>query len=579
MMDNSPLPLDTGRLLECLRVAYRGPVADRLVEDIGALAGWYGDRIPARERTWVDETDVMLITYGDSVLDGGRAPLAVLADFLAAHASDVVTNVHILPFYPYSSDDGFSVIDYRAVNPEVGTWDDVAALARRFGLMFDGVINHISRESAWFKGFLDDDPVYAGYFIASDPDLDYSMVTRPRALPLLTPFETPSGTKHVWTTFSDDQIDLNFENPAVLLEILDLLLFYAECGARFIRLDAIGFMWKRLGTTCMHLPETHALIQVMRLVLDAAAPGTILITETNVPHRENVSYFGDGTNEAHLVYQFPLPPLTLHAFQTGNARPLSEWAASLEPTTPSTTFYNFLASHDGIGVRPVEGILSRDEVTAMAERVVANGGLVSVRNMPDGSTSPYELNISFVDAVSSPDDDDARRAAKFLAAQTILFSVVGVPGIYVHSLLGSRNDRAGFERTGRNRSINRERLDRSAVEADLVREGSLRARVLGGNRHLLGIRRGHAAFHPNAGQRIVPLDDRVFSLVREGGDDRVWAAINTSGEAVQLSVGLADLGFADGGGLRDLIAAHPVSVEGGTVAVELMPYQAVWIAT
>lgn len=573
--DDRPLRVDV--LRERLALAYPSHTADALVGRIADLAGRHKDTIPERANRWVDQTDVMLITYGDSILDGERPPLAVLSEVLDRHVADSVPDVHILPFYPYSSDDGFSVIDYRAVNGHVGTWDDVAMLAERFGLMFDAVINHVSRQSAWFEGFVADDPAYADYFIVADPDLDYSQVTRPRALPLLTPVETASGPKQVWTTFSADQIDLNYANPDVLIEVLDLLLFYAQQGSRFIRLDAIGFLWKQIGTTCMHLPQTHALIQVMRQVLDYAAPGTLLITETNVPHRDNISYFGDGTNEAHLVYQFPLPPLTLYGFQTGNARPLSDWAASLEPTTPSTTYFNFLASHDGIGLRPVEGILTREQVAAMADRVRSNGGLVSMRTLPDGSTAPYELNISYVDAVASPDDTDATRAAKFLAAQTILLSVVGVPGIYIHSLLGSRSDHAGVERTGQNRSINRERLGLSELEAELAEPDSLRRRVLDGYRRLLTIRRQRTAFHPNAAQRVVRVDDRVFSIVREAPDDRVWAAINSSGKPVTLSVDLTQLGFVAGEHLRDLISGGLYADNAGVLRVELEPYQALWV--
>ncbi|MEO1225063.1 MAG: alpha-amylase family glycosyl hydrolase [Pseudomonadota bacterium] len=574
--DDRPLRVDV--LRERLARAYPSHTADALVGRIADLAGRYREIIPERRKRWVDQTDVMLITYGDSILDGERPPLAVLSDVLDRHVADIVPDVHILPFYPYSSDDGFSVIDYRMVNPDVGAWEDVAMLAGRFGLMFDAVINHISRQSTWFAGFVANDPAYADYFIVADPDLDYSQVTRPRALPLLTPVETAAGTKQVWTTFSADQVDLNYANPDVLIEILDLLLFYAQQGARFIRLDAIGFLWKQIGTTCMHLPQTHALIQVMRQVLDYAAPGTLLITETNVPHQDNISYFGDGTNEAHLVYQFPLPPLTLHAFQTGNARPLFDWAASLEPTTPSTTYFNFLASHDGIGLRPVEGILTREQVAAMADHVRSNGGLVSMRALPDGGTAPYELNISYVDAVASRDDTDAVRAAKFLAAQTILLSVVGVPGIYIHSLLGSRSDHAGVERTGQNRSINRERLRLSELEAELAEPSSLRHRVLDGYRRLLTIRRQRTAFHPNAAQRVVRVDDRVFSIVREAPDDRVWALVNVSHQDIRLAPDLAEIGLPAAGHLRDLISGRGFAVNGETLSVRLEPYRAIWLA-
>ncbi len=577
------LGLDRDALRADLSVAYPPDVVDRLVTRIEDVVAHYREQITQPRPSWVDEGDAMLITYGDSIGDGARAPLAVLAAFLAAHVGDAISSVHILPFYPYTSDDGFSVVDYRAVDTGLGDWDDVARLADRYALMFDAVINHVSRHSVWFQKFLADDPAYADYFIACAPDADTSQVTRPRALPLLTPVDCASGTKHVWTTFSDDQIDLNYANPDVLVEIVDLLLFYAAQGARYIRLDAIGFMWKELGTTCMHLPQAHALIRAMRQAVDAASPGTLVITETNVPHADNVSYFGNGGDEAHMVYQFPLPPLTLHAFQTGDASRLSDWAASLPPTTPQTTFFNFLASHDGIGVRPVEGILSPAEVKAMAAGVEARGGLISVRNMPDGTTAPYELNIAYVDAIAEPDDDDETRAARFLAAQTVLLSMAGVPGIYIHSLLGSRNDLAGVARTGRNRSINRAKLGLGDLEAELARPDSLRARILAGTLKLLGLRRQRPAFHPNAGQRIVPVDPRVFSLVRENPQDRVWVAVNVSADTVSLRVRCATIGFAAGAALADVIGGAEVggAEVGGDaehIALTLAPFQSAWVA-
>jgi len=562
------------QLQTLLATVYNSSVIDGLLPRIDELIA--NVKNESQGDGWVDETDVMLITYGDSIQDTVRPPLEVLDNFLMANVADVISNVHILPCFSWTSDDGFSVTDYCTINPDLGNWNDVARLSENFGLMLDAVINHISRESSWFQGFLDNDPKFRDYFHVCDPSLDYSTVTRPRTLPLLTPVETSAGTRHVWTTFSEDQIDLNYANPDVLMEILDLLIFYATQGARFIRLDAIGFLWKRLGTSCMHLPETHAIIKVMRKVLDAAVPGTMLITETNVPHIDNISYFGDGTNQAHMVYQFPLPPLTLHAFQTGNADPLSDWAASLEPTSPATTYFNFLSSHDGIGVRPVEGILGGEEVAAMAKRVEEHGGKVSLRTLPDGSAAPYELNIAYLDAVTAPDDDDPTRAMKFLAAQTVLFSVVGVPGIYIHSLLGSRNDYKGLKKTNRNRSINRERLKLEDVNKDLMDPSSLRSMVLDGHRKLLAVRRSRPAFHPNSSQRVVKLDRRLFSIVREGNGDRVWAVVNVSDETVVLHTGCSELGMSGDRILLDLLSGDEVSPNSKNFMIKMPGYSKAW---
>ncbi len=559
-----------------LSAIYESGTVDDLVPRISDLIAKARTECRGSGKDWVDETDVMLITYGDSISDMSRPALEVLNSFLQETVADVISNVHILPCFSWTSDDGFSVTDYRAINPDLGDWSDVTRLTETFGLMLDAVINHISSQSIWFQGFLNNDPKFRDYFHVCDPSLDYSDVTRPRTLPLLTPVNTSVGERHVWTTFSEDQIDLNYANPDVLIEILDLLVFYAIRGARFIRLDAIGFLWKRLGTTCMHLPETHAVIRIMRKVLDEAVPGTIMITETNVPHIDNIGYFGNGANEAHMVYQFPLPPLTLHAFQTGNAEPLSDWAATLEPTSSSTTYLNFLSSHDGIGVRPVEGLLSSGEVAAMARHVEENGGVVSLRKLPDGSTAPYELNITYLDAVTAPGDDDEARARKFLAAQTVLFSVVGVPGIYIHSLLGSRNDYKGLKATSRNRSINRERLMLEDITADIMDRNSLRSMVLDGHRKLLAVRRTRPAFHPNASQHVVKLDRRLFSIVREGCGDRVWAVVNVSDETVVLQTASSRLGVSDDAVLLDLLSGDEVLPDAGHRVIRMPAYSKAW---
>ncbi|MGC9357792.1 MAG: alpha-amylase family glycosyl hydrolase, partial [Anaerolineae bacterium] len=356
---------------------------------------------PPEER--LTERDALLITYGDQVRESCKPPLQTLAEVLEHHVEGVISGVHLLPFFPYSSDDGFSVIDYTTVNPTMGTWEEIARLDAHFRLMFDAVINHISRESDWFQGYLEGDPEYEGYFIEVEEGTDLSDVVRPRAKPLLTEVETDRGKRLVWTTFSDDQIDLNFSDPEVLLRIIDVLLFYVAHGAEIIRLDAIAYLWKKMDTSCIHLEETHRVVKLFRAVMDAVAPGVILITETNVPHEENISYFGDGTDEAQLVYQFPLPPLVFHAIATGDATKLTHWAADLEPPSRQTTFFNFVASHDGVGVRPVEGILTPEEVQNLVEITQGHGGYVSYKTNADGSESVYELNISYFDALSDPE--------------------------------------------------------------------------------------------------------------------------------------------------------------------------------
>lgn len=524
----------------------------------------------------VSEKDVILITYGDQIQDGDNNPLAVQHQFLKETIHPIVNSVHLLPMFPYSSDDGFSVIDYKAVNPEHGTWEDVSAMGQDFKLMFDAVFNHISAKSEWFQAFLRDEDPYKNYFVVMSPDVDLSAVVRPRALPLLTPVETPSGTKHVWTTFSDDQIDVNIMNPAVLIELVDILLFYVEQGAKLIRLDAIAFLWKIAGTTSIHLEQTHQVIQIMRDVLEMVAPDVLIVTETNVPHEENISYFGDGTNEAHMVYQFPLPPLIFHTMTTGDTSKLTKWADELEPAGEQTTFFNFIASHDGVGLRPVTGILSDDEVQTLVDTVQSHGGHVSFKNNSDGTQSPYEMNINYFDAINAPDlvENSPEIAVKrFIVSQAIGLCLAGIPGIYVHSLFGSRNYSAGVEQTGRYRSINREKLQRDILQAELTDENSIRSRVFSAYMNLLKIRREQSAFHPLATQRIHTLDSSVFAVERhhEPTNSTIIALNNVTADSVKISLSVNDDNW------HDLISEDNYRASQGRLAIELEPYKTVWL--
>lgn len=519
-------------MLEKLKRIYGESVGaetyQKLVDLIGAM--------PAKNPPLaIDETDVILITYADQVQTADEAPLRTLHTFLKETIQSFIKGVHLLPFYPYSSDDGFSVIDYYAVNPDFGTWADVSAFQDDFRLMFDAVFNHISAKSDWFQGFVRSESPYTDYFTVVPPETDLSAVVRPRALPLLTPVETPEGVKHVWTTFSADQVDVNVANPDVLLELIKVLLFYVEQGASFIRLDAIAFLWKEIGTSCIHLEETHLIIQLMRDVLDRIAPHVILITETNVPHDENIAYFGDGTNEAQMVYQFPLPPLTLHTLRTGDATHLTNWADSLGSPGERTTYFNFTASHDGIGMRPTTGILSQDEIDALVQLAKDHGGLVSYRDVPGKPPSPYELNISYFDAITHPDitaHNPQTAVDRFMVSQAIQLSLAGVPGIYFHSLFGSRSDYAGYEKTQHNRTINRQKLNVDQLRAEL--QSGIRQQVFSRYRDLLRVRTAQRAFHPLGEQQVLHLHPGVFAVLRTHDGERLLALHNVTPLAVNL---------------------------------------------
>ena len=527
-----------------------------------------------------DERDVVLITYADQIREPHEAPLDTLREFLTDRVDGIINTVHLLPFYPWTSDDGFAVVDYEQVDPAVGDWDAVRRFGDSFRLMVDAVFNHVSSRSPWFVGWLRNDPAYRDFFIAVDADADVSGVTRPRPQPLLTPVEAVDGPRHVWTTFSADQVDLNYANPAVLVAVTRILLDYVAHGAGVIRLDAVAYLWKRLGTSCIHLPETHEIIRLWCTVLDAVAPDVALITETNVPHAENVSYFGDGSDEAHLVYQFPLAPLVLSAFHLADTTTLAEWAAGLQTPSDSTAFLNFLGSHDGIGVRPAEGLLTRAEIAHLCDLAKAHGGGVSYKANADGTFSPYEINAVYFDALTEADSREppTRQVDRFLASQSILLALAGVPAIYVQALLGSRNWLEGVERTGRLRSINRRKFDRAELEAELDDPASLRHQVFTRLRDRIAVRIAEPAFHPNGEQRILHLDPRVFAFERTApdGSSRVLCLHNVAGRAHRVEAGPAH-GLRVRGRLVDLVSGQTFTTSAGTLDCVLPPYGVRWL--
>lgn len=521
--------------------------------------------------------DALLITYPDQIRRYGTPPLQVLRLFCEQTLKDTITGIHILPFYPSTSDDGFSVSDDTMVDPAWGSWTDITRLGQSFRLMFDAVLNHMSSQSRPFRRFCAGDPAYANWFITMPPETDLSAVVRPRTSPLLTSFDTHSGVQSIWTTFSADQVDRNFAEPQVLLAALETLLTYVEHGAQFIRLDAIAYLWKEIGTDCIHQPQTHGIIQLIRAMLDEIAPWVQIITETNVPHAQNISYFGDGYSEAQMVYNFALPPLVLHTLQTGNARTLTDWASGLSLPSNQVTFFNFLASHDGIGLNPVRSILTPEQIDTLAQNTLSHGGLISTKTDPDGGESPYELNINFYDALNDPAGNEplALQADRFAAAHAIQLALVGLPGIYIHSLLGSRGWPQGVKYTGQKRTVNREKLDWTTVRTELENTESQRAQVFMRLRRLLQARGACPAFDPFGAQIVLDAGSAAFALMRIAPDGRSLAVCmqNVTAEIQILPIDFSSLDRSTTGWI-DLISGKGMDMEG---AVILAPYQTLWL--
>lgn len=557
---------------------YSKDIAQRAVNDIIDLIFKYKQRVKSNEYH-LSQKDIILITYGDQVSKYHEASLETLNNFMNEHLKGVINSIHILPFYPYSSDDGFSVVNYNAVDPHMGSWREIEAISKEYRLMVDGVINHISQFSDWFKAYLAGDPYFQDFFIDVDPATDLSKVVRPRASSLLSEFIDDEGRiRNIWTTFSKDQVDLNYKSHRVLRNVLDALFYYIEKGATLIRLDAIAFIWKEIGTECVHLPQTHELIQLMREVLHEVAPEVIIITETNVPHHENISYFGSGDDEAQMVYNFALPPLLLNSILHSNTRKLTDWAKTLTLPSDKVCFFNFTASHDGIGLRPVKGILSDEEIDDIVNSVKEHGGLVSYRAEADGSQTPYELNCSYIDALSHPNEDQYLRVKRMLVTQAAVLAMPGVPGIYFHSLVGSQNYHDGVKHSGINRTINREKYNIDWLENELSTQGSLAKTMFDSYKRLISIRINEEAFNPFGEFEILDLDDRVFAIDQISCDKetRVLALHNFSNEDIELII--PDNILLP---LCDILSSNCMMQHGDDVEktnkIKLEPYQIMWL--
>ena len=531
---------------------YDDDTVDECLRETHQLLEKYDLSPPEDKKKYEDvwsHKDQILITYADMVqpnLGEAVCKLHVQHKFLNEYAKDFISTVHILPFFPSSSDDGFSVVDYKRVDSRLGGWEDIESLSKDYRLMGDLVMNHTSRYSSWFKKYLKKQKPYTDYFIEVDPETDMSSVTRPRSSPVLTPVHTEEGEKFVWTTFSDDQIDVNFSNPELLFRYIDIFLFYISEGLSLIRLDAVAYIWKELGSSCIHLPETHEIVKLMRTIVDHYAPQTTIITETNVPHKENISYFGDG-DEAHMVYQFSLPPLLLHAILTENAEYLTNWATSLKPLPKNCTYFNFTASHDGIGVRPLEGLVPPEEFTALVDGMKKRGGFVSEKQNSDGSLSPYELNITYFDAFSDYNGSQSIQERRYICSQLIMLSLQGVPGIYFHNLTASRNNIRGVSITGRYRTINRRKWKYEELVESLSDPDTNTYRIFNRYKDILLKRNNHPAFHPFGDQTVYEIDSNLLCIIREDPEhiERILVVANLKNEKVSISLADTDLPIED----------------------------------
>jgi len=529
--------------------------------------------------------DVILITYGDLIRQEGVSPLTALSKFCGIHLKQTINTIHILPFFPYSSDRGFSIIDFETVDPRLGTWEDIEDLETRYKLMFDGVINHVSTKSRWFQRFLDATPHYRDFFISFDshdeltPE-ERNLIFRPRTSDILTKFYTVYGEKYVWSTFSSDQIDLNYKNPEVLLRVIEILLCYVRRGADIIRLDAVTFLWANPGTSCANLEQVHMIVKILRDVFDLVAPHVAIITETNVPHTDNIAYFGNGNDEAHMVYNFALPPLVLYTFYAQDTTRLSDWAATLKAVSETTTFFNFLDSHDGVGLVPVKDILSNEEVDLIIRRAREHEGYISYKTDKDGREIPYEINITWFSALSKEDGNEPLdlKINRFLASRAIALVLQGVPGIYLHSFFGTKNDKAAVTETHIRRDINRTVINYDTLIETLQDPDTLTSKIIHKLNALIMIRTKQRAFHPNGAQTILKLKPEIFAALRTAPDksQSILSLINVSARTCAVTIPKDTIGL-NKRKWYDLISQKTYVFEGETIAISLGPYDVLWL--
>lgn len=568
------------RLVNHLSVIYPDADYDALAHEI-IDAFWPGKKLAMLDEAhlperaiWSEETTI-LITYGDTILKKGEQPLKTLKTFLNDHFKETFRCVHILPFFPYSSDDGFAVMDYHSVREDLGTWEDISTIGTDFQLMSDLVINHASSRGDWFQGYLKGEEEYKEFFFSVDPETDLSCVTRPRPSPLLTEFDTSEGLKHLWCTFGPDQIDLNFSNPKVLLEFIRIMRLYLDQNVRIFRLDAVAFIWKEIGTACIHLPQTHEIIRLFRTLTDFYKDDVLLITETNVPHHENLTYFGN-QNEAHLIYNFALPPLLIQALLTGNEYYLKKWMMELPPTRDGCAYLNFVAGHDGVGLRPATGILLEEDLQEMIRTIRSFGGEISMRTGEDGQQRPYEMNVSLFDALKGTiyGEDDLQRQ-RFLAAHNIMMTLEGVPAFYIHSMLATPNDYEKFRKSGHKRCINRHQWAYGELADLLDNPDSDQSVIMAELQRLLDIRVRQKCFHPNATQFTLHLPDGFFGFWRQSIDRKQDMFCITNLTHEELVLPLHHVNLHSGVTWADLLSEEVF--ENRDEGVAFKPYQSMWI--
>ena len=519
----------------------------------------------------ISEKTSLVISYGDNIYSSQSSSMKIFQKFFQKNLEKLFDTIHFLPFYPSSSDSGFAVKDHYQIDKKIGNWSDLKKISKSKKIMADVVINHASARGLWFKNFLKRKKPGKDYFLTVNSKFNTSKVVRPRDHKLLKKIKIFEKNDYLWRTFSPDQIDLNFKNPSVLLRFIKIIIHLINNGVTIFRLDAIAYLWKQNGTKCINLSQTHEIIKLLRVVTSLLNVQTLIITETNLPEKENLSYFGKN-NEANWVYNFSLPPLLIHAFLFENSSYLNQWSRKLPSTKHGNCYLNFIASHDGIGIRPTEGILNEKTLSSFLKRLKKNGSKFSYRKVQNKSKKVYEANITVFDALRKSDFDPKGLffLERYVSAHAIMVSFEGIPAVYFNSLFGKSNDEAKYIITGNNRDVNRYKWNFNNITTKLRDKKSKQSIFYRNIGALLEIKRKQKAFHPNASRININLGPKIFCFKRISKDKKQSIICMTN-----LSSKIQTPNFKKIGSYRDLLNSNLKFREGTSLI--LKPFQTVWL--
>ena len=519
----------------------------------------------------ISEKTSLVISYGDNIYSSQSSSMKIFQKFFQKNLEKLFDTIHFLPFYPSSSDSGFAVKDHYQIDKKIGNWSDLKKISKSKKIMADVVINHASARGLWFKNFLKRKKPGKDYFLTVNSKFNTSKVVRPRDHKLLKKIKIFEKNDYLWRTFSPDQIDLNFKNPSVLLRFIKIIIYLINNGVTIFRLDAIAYLWKQNGTKCINLSQTHEIIKLLRVVTSLLNVQTLIITETNLPEKENLSYFGKN-NEANWVYNFSLPPLLIHAFLFENSLYLNQWSRKLPSTKHGNCYLNFIASHDGIGIRPTEGILNEKTLSSFLKRLKKNGSKFSYRKVQNKSKKVYEANITVFDALRKSDFDPKGLffLERYVSAHAIMISFEGIPAVYFNSLFGKSNDEAKYIITGNNRDVNRYKWNFNNITTKLRDKKSKQSIFYRNIGALLEIKRKQKAFHPNASRFNINLGSKIFCFKRISKDKKQSIICMTN-----LSSKIQTPNFKKIGNYRDLLNSNLKFREGNSLI--LKPFQTVWL--